>query len=61
MPSNFIDDEKSDYNESNITIEFDWEEDKPETLKALCPRLFEAKWSQKNPPSDPIASITITV
>lgn len=41
----FIDDKNPGYTESNQVIEFDWEEDKPETLKALCPKLFEAKWN----------------
>lgn len=41
----FMDDETSEYRESNVSIEFDWEEDQPETLKALCPKLFEAKWN----------------
>ena len=25
-------------------IEFNWEEDKPESLKAICPRLYEQFW-----------------
>lgn len=40
----FIDNDNFDLCESEIKIEFTWEEDNPETLKAICPRLFEAKW-----------------
>ena len=41
----FIDDENFKFKEGQITIDFTWEEDKPETLKAICPNLFEAKWN----------------
>ena len=40
----FIDNEKFKFNESQKSIEFTWEEENPETLKAICPKLFEAKW-----------------
>ena len=27
-------------------IEFNWEEEKPETMQAICPRLFEKMWAR---------------
>ena len=41
----FIDNDNLGFNEGEINIEFTWEEDQPETLKAICPKLFEAKWN----------------
>jgi len=33
-------------NEGNYpSIEFNWEEERPETMKAICPRLFEKMWT----------------
>lgn len=33
-------------NEGNYPqFEFNWEEEKPETMKAICPRLFEKMWN----------------
>ena len=37
--------DNNNFNEGKVNIDFTWEEDKPETLKAICPRLFEAKWN----------------
>lgn len=34
------------YSESKYpNFEFNWEEDKPESMKAICPRLFEKMWN----------------
>lgn len=41
----FIDNENFKYNEGQVNIEFTWEEEDPETMKAICPNLFEAKWN----------------
>jgi hypothetical protein len=40
----FIDNENLKFNEGEVNIEFTWEEEAPETMKAICPNLFEAKW-----------------
>ena len=38
----FIDEDKFSTKEGNYpSFEFDWEEDRPETLQKLCPQLFE--------------------
>ncbi|CAN5578038.1 hypothetical protein BH10BAC3_BH10BAC3_13550 [soil metagenome] len=41
----FIDDENLKLNEGQKVIEYTWEEENPETLIAICPRLFEANWN----------------
>lgn len=34
------------YSESKYpNFEFNWEEDKPESMKVICPRLFEKMWN----------------
>lgn len=40
----FIDDDNFKFKEGHYPpFEFTWKEDQPETLRAICPRLFEAK------------------
>jgi hypothetical protein len=39
----FIDDGSAAIKNSDIPIEFNWEEENPDTMKAICPRLFKAK------------------
>ena len=40
-----IDDRLRDASGGYAPIMFNWEEENPETMKALCPRLFAAKWN----------------
>ncbi len=41
----YIDDEAFKTREGNYPpFEFNWEEDKPETMKAICPQLFAKLW-----------------
>ncbi len=45
----YIDVEKFTTRESNYPqFEFNWKEDKPETMKAICPKLFEKYWAEEN-------------
>ena len=42
----YIDYDEFTQNESNYPqIEFTWNEAKPETIKAICPKLYEKKWN----------------
>lgn len=42
----FIDYDEFKTREGNYPLfEFNWEEGKPETMKAICPRLFEKMWN----------------
>ncbi len=41
----YIDDENFKFNEGQKTIEFTWQEENAYSLKAICPKLFEAKWN----------------
>ncbi len=42
----YIDDEKFREREGHYPdIEFNWNEDKPETMKAICPKLFDKFWT----------------
>ena len=41
----YVDDEKFKTSEGNYPeMTFDWNEEEPETMKAICPRLFSAFW-----------------
>ena len=42
----FIDEDNFKFKEGQYPhIEITWEEEEPETMKAICPKLFEAKWN----------------
>ena len=41
----FIDDDNFKFKEGDYSqFNFTWEEEKPETMRIICPNLFEAKW-----------------
>ena len=43
----FIDDEAFKFKEGQYpAIEMNWQEEEPESMKAICPKLFEARWNQ---------------
>lgn len=42
---NYIDDNNFKYKEGNyLPFEFTWQEENPESMKAICPKLFDKMW-----------------